>query len=193
MLFLVTILVFVVTLRFENLGKDEGITLTKKDGTQKVVIFGKGYWSFNSIAKRMKEEGISFKRNEHNNTCRIHCETDQVNLENVGTLIGFERNKVVPVGAYVDSGNVDVNLGLRYFTIGCNLVNEFLNKNKRQGPSNVTATIPIVADETLNGSVTNFGDQRWCAPLGNGERNNIEFYVKDNTLNQVLKLSLLSL
>ena len=39
----------------------------------------------------------------HNNTCRIISKTDQVNLGYVGTLLGFEKNKVVPAGSTVDS------------------------------------------------------------------------------------------
>ena len=61
-----------------------------------MVRFQEGYWSFNSIVERMREEAVTLKVNRHNNTCRIRSEDAQVNLENVGLLLVFEKNKVIP-------------------------------------------------------------------------------------------------
>ena len=136
----------------------------------------------------MKNEGIVLKANKHNNTCRIHPKDAQVNLENVVFPFGFEKNKIIPAGAYVDCGTVDVNLGLRYVTVGCDLVDGTRNLDRYQRPSDVIAVIPVTTEDSLNGWVTNLGAQKFSAPLRNGTNCDMSFYVKDNTLSQVAKL-----
>ena len=80
--------------RFENLVQDEQVVLTKKDKAQ--TVFQKGYWSFDDLAQRFREEGFSLKAQRFNNTCVIHTEDVQVDLGSVGLLIGLKRINSFP-------------------------------------------------------------------------------------------------
>ena len=72
-------------------------------------------------------------------------------------------------------------------TIGCSLVDTTRNTNRFQQPSNVIATIPI-PQGNLNDTITNLGSQTFVAPLRNGTNCDVCFFVKDNTLKDVVKL-----
>ena len=43
----------IVYWRFENVAKDTSVRLTRQDGTVTSVTFGKGYWSFLDIKKKV--------------------------------------------------------------------------------------------------------------------------------------------
>ena len=135
---------------------------------QSNVLFQRGYWSFESLVERFGEEGVTLKANKHNGTCQVYSENAQVNLGYIGTLLGFEKSKVVPARTRADSSTANINLGLRYVTIGCDLVDRTRNLDRAQQPSNVIATLPVTTESSLNGSVTNFGVQKFTAPLKNG-------------------------
>ena len=109
---------------YENIGSDNReVILTAGDNTQTVVQFQKGYWSFQKIQERLKEENVLLTQNEYNNTCRIYSATHSINLGRFGLLIGFAKDTVIAAGVYKDSGRVNINQYLQYITIGCDAVN----------------------------------------------------------------------
>ena len=109
--------------RYKNIHEDNReVIITNSSGAQTVLQFGMGYWTFDMISERFTEEGVSLKKNRHNNTCRIHCETHSLNLGNFGLLLGFEKDTVIQRKVYKDSKEVDVNMGLKYVSIGCDIV-----------------------------------------------------------------------
>ena len=85
--------------RYENIGSDNReVILTAGDNTQTVVQFQKGYWSFQKIQERLKEENVLLTQNEYNNTCRIYSATHSINLGSFGLLIGFVKDTVIAAG-----------------------------------------------------------------------------------------------
>ena len=79
--------------RYKNIHEDNReVMMTDSSGAQMVLLFGMGYWTFDMISERFTEEGVSLKKNRHNNTCRIHCETHSLNLGSFGLLLGFKKD-----------------------------------------------------------------------------------------------------
>ena len=136
--------------RFKNIHQDNlEVTLVEAGGTQTVLQFGMGYWTFDMIAERLSLEKVSLKKNRHNNTCRIHSDKYEIHLGNFGLLIGFEKDTVIARGTKKDSGEVNVNSGLRFVTIGCDIVNDVKNFNVKGCRSKTIATFPITTEEPL--------------------------------------------
>ena len=86
-------------------------------------FFSPGYWTFKLIASRLADESITLTSNPHNNTCRIFCQEESVQIGLVGELLGFGPNKTVAKNTFVNSKRVDINLGVRGVSISCSLVN----------------------------------------------------------------------
>ena len=104
--------------RYKNIHQDNReVTMTDSSGAQTILQFGMGYWTFDMISERFTEEGVSLKKNRHNNTCQIHCEKYSLNLGNFGLLLGFEKDTVIQRKVYMDSNEVNVNMGLRCATL----------------------------------------------------------------------------
>ena len=123
--------------KFKNVlkGVNDSINTITGGVNVDLITFGEGYWSFNMISERLGENNIQLERNTHDNTCKIRS-GKQLNLLNFGPLLGFPVNKVIQPNTWTNSpSNVDVNLGLRYVTIGCNCVDSDRNfdSNGRQG------------------------------------------------------------
>ena len=106
--------------------------------------------------------------------------------------MSHSQNKVIPAGPKVDSNTVDVNLGLRYVTIGCDLVDGTRNLDGAQKQSDIVATIPVTTESTLNGSIVNLGAQTFSLPLRNVSTCGLTFHVKDIRLPMWLNFTLSS-
>ena len=138
--------------KFKNIHEDNlEVTLVEANNKQTVLQFGEGYWTFDMISERFTEEGVSLKKNRHNNTCRIHSNKYEIHLGNFGPLLGFEKDTVITRGTKTDSKEVNVNSGLRFVTIGCGIVNPLKNFDTNGHRSKNIATFPITTEEPLKG------------------------------------------
>ena len=177
--------------RFKNIHKDNlEVTLIEANGTQTVLQFGTGYWTFDMIAERLSLEKVSLKKNRHSNTCRIHSDKYEIHLGNFGLLIGFEKDTVITRGTKKDSGEVNVNSGLRFVTIGCDIVNDVKNFNVKGCRSKTIATFPITTEEPLFHYVSYYKDVNFEAPVINGIHNCLKFYV-DTNIDEEVEMNLL--
>lgn len=94
----------------------------------KKITFGEGYWTFEKIKKKFKEDNITVAENRYNNTCSIFSDRD-LNFKNFAPL-GFPTDHVVRDSTPKISPNVvDVNQGLKYINISCDIVNSIGNIN----------------------------------------------------------------
>ena len=177
-----------MTWRFQNVTRDEYVVKTKDDGTQTIVLFQPGYWSFSKIQERLADEDVTLTRLTHNNSCRIFCQEESLDLGLIGELLGCGPNKKVTKNTFVDSSTVNINLGVRSVNISCSLVNSTRNWNRYQKGSEVIATFPISTQVPLNGSIENFSTQEWCAPTRKGEFSFLKFDVEDNTRHNLMRL-----
>ena len=149
------------------------------------ITFGEGYWSFNMISERLGESNIQLERNRHDNTCKIRA-AKQLNLLNFGPLLSFPVNEVIQPNTWTNSpSNVDVNLGLRHVTIGCNCVDTDRNFDSTERRSKIIATVPVTSEQSLNSSVTFYDNIRSEMSVLNGDHNMFEFDVNTNIGNKV--------
>ena len=124
------------------------------------ITFEEGYWTFNMISKRLGESNIQLERNKYDNTCKIRS-AKQLNLLNFGPLLGFPVNKVIQPNTWTNSpSNVDVNLGLRYVTVGCNCVDTDRNFDSNGRRSKAIATVPVTSEQSLSSSITFYDTSR---------------------------------
>ena len=171
--------------RYKNLHKDNReVVMTDSSGAQTILQFGMGYWTFDMISERFAEEGVSLKKNRHN-TCRIHRDKFTLSLGSFGLLLGFVRNTVIQRAVCKDSGEVNVNMGLRFVSIGCDIVNPLKNFDTNGERSKNIATFPITTEEPLFNYVSFYKDVNFEAPAVNGIHNVLKFYVDTNILENV--------
>ena len=164
--------------------------MTDSSGAQTVLQFGMGYWTFDMISERFTEEGVSLKKNRHNNTFRIHCETHSRNLGSFGLLVGFKKDTVIQRKVYKDSNEVNVNMGLRFVSIGCDIVNPSKNFDTNGERSKTIATFPITTEEPLFNYISFYKDVNFEAPVINGTHNFLKFFV-DTNIEETVEMNIL--
>ena len=137
------------------------------------------------ISEKLAESNIQLERNRYDNTCEIRSPS-QLNLLNFGPLLAFPVNKVIQPNTWTNSpSNVDVNLGLRYVTIGCNCVDIDRNFDSNGKRSKVIATIPVTSEQSLNSSVTFYNNIHSEVSVLNGDHNMFELNINTNIGNKV--------
>ena len=159
-------------------------------GTTKIT-FEEGYSTFDMIVEKLGKQSIRLEANEHNNTCKIYSETQNLNLKKFGKLLGFPENEIVSSGTWKTSpGVVDVNKGLRYVNINCNIVNTSGNIDADGYRSYALASLPIPSDQLLNSTVTKFKGINSSVRITNGQFNRILFDT-DTNIDDKVDMSLL--
>ena len=159
-------------------------------GTTKIT-FEEGYWTFDMIWERLKKQAIKLEDNEFNETCKIYSETQNLNLKNFGQLLGFPENEIISSRTWKTSPNVvDVNKGLRYVNINCNVTDTFGNIDTNGHRSYTLASLPISSDQLLNSTVTKFKGINSSVAIINGQLNRLLFDV-DTNINDKFDMSLL--
>ena len=127
---------------------------TVKTGSNAAVekTLGEGYWDFQQLKDRLEGEGLTLSMNAYNNTCSIVNKVGQtVNLKKLGKLLGFPENKTLASGSTTASPNpVDVNHGLRWLTVTCDLIDASKNLGLDGDQSTTLAFLPITAGTRLN-------------------------------------------
>ena len=154
-------------------------------GTTKIT-FEEGYWTFDMIVEKLEEHLVKLVANRYNNTCKIYSESQNLNLKKFGKLLGFPENEVVNGGTWKTSPSVvDVNKGLRYVNINCNIVNTEGNIDTDGHWSCALATLSIPSDQLLNSTVTPFKGVDSSVKITNGQFNRIVFNVDTNIEDKV--------
>ncbi len=115
-----------------------------------------GYWDFELLKKRLGEEGIELTARVHDNKCLLkNTNAETIDLKTLGKLLGFNANTTVPTGQTPEAPHqVDVNLGLRYLTIGCDLADSFRNVNTDGGVDTNITYLPIPPGTRLNSTAS---------------------------------------
>ena len=85
--------------------------ITVPDHPAMGVAFEEGYWTFNMIADRLAESGITLEPHKHDNKCSI-LSPKKLNLYHFGPLLGFPENAIIPKNTKSKSPFVvDINRG----------------------------------------------------------------------------------
>ena len=157
------------------------------NGNKKTIE--QGYWTFNMLKKEIKSYGtVTLEANEHDGTCFITSD-NVINLKNFGSILGFNKDQVIRVNTKTKSGGpININNGLEYIEVSCNLVKMSDNINTNGKRSDIMSTLSITTTQTLKGSVQHYFDIESRVPIFNGVVNRIEFNVTKNVGNVLLEL-----
>ena len=166
-----------------------------------ILVVPVGYWTSDMITKIRDRLIISVDNGTtkyYNSIAQLFIEkngnggflvysdssSNVINLGSFGTLLGFDKNTALPAQARKLSQNsADLNRGLKYITVSCDIVDDTRNIGVDGKRSNVIATIPVPNDIDLKHAITqHYIDTRLTngIPLQNGCFNNLTFDINAN-------------
>ena len=113
-----------------------------------------GYYDFEQIKSRLENDKLQLQMNAYDNTCTIDNKNNTtVNLKKLGPLLGFAENHQLAAKTNEASSNpVDVNHGLRWLTVTCDLIDQSKNIDLDGEESDILAFLPITPGTRLNSS-----------------------------------------
>ena len=143
---------------------------------------GEGYWDFQQLKERLDGEKLKLSMNVHDNTCSIVNNTGgKVNLKKFGKLLGFSEDHKLSAGASASPNPVDVNHGLRWLTVTCDLIDSSKNTDLNGNQSEVLAFLPITPGTRLNSNCYVYERDAYAwRPAKNDVVSEMKFTVKSN-------------
>ena len=143
---------------------------------------GVGYWDFELIKERLEGEKIALTANVHDNTCNVENKSGfTMNLKTFGELLGFPANTNIVNGVTRKSPKaVDVNSGLRYLTITCDLADAFRNVDINGSINTNIAYLPIPPGTRLNSTVSVFNENHPIVPVKEDIVTEMTFTINSN-------------
>ena len=160
-------------------------TIGIKNASDKTI--NDGYYDFQTLKTRLKGEKLELQMNTYDNTCTIENKnTEEVDLKKLGVLLGFPENKKVAANDTVLSPKpVDVNYGLRWLTVTCDLIDQSKNIDLDGKESNILAFLPVTPGTRLNSNCYVYErDNAWRAAK-NAIVSEMEFEVTSNISEKV--------
>ena len=156
-----------------------------KNSSDKII--NDGYYDFRDLKTRLEEDKLELQINTYDNTCTVENKnTEEADLKKLGLLLGFpENHKVAAKATEVSPKPVDVNHGLRYLTVTCDLIDSSKNIHLDGNESNILAFLPITPGTRLNSNCYVYGrDNAWRAAK-NSIVSEMEFNVTSNISEKV--------
>ena len=155
-----------------------------KGSTDKII--NDGYYDFRDLKTRL-EDKLELQINTYDNTCTVENKnTEEADLKKLGLLLGFpENHKVAGKATEVSPKPVDVNHGLRYLIVTCDLIDQTKNIDLDGNESNILAFLPITPGTRLNSNCYVYErDNAWRAAT-NSIVSEVEFNVTSNISEKV--------
>ena len=148
---------------------------------------GEGYWDFQQLKERLDGEKFKLSMNVHDNTCSIVNNTGgKVNLKKFGKLLGFPEDHKLTTGASASPNPVDVNHGLRWLTVTCDLIDSTKNTDLHGNESEVLAFLPITPGTRLNSNCYSYERDAYAwRRAKNDVVSEMKFTVKSNISEKV--------
>ena len=174
--------------KFKNITSaidNRDFTVKKTENGKETItnrILGEGYWDFEQIKKQLEAYKLILSANVYDNTCSIINNTGgKVNLMKFGKLLGFPENYELAIGATKASPNpVDVNHGLEYLTVECDLVDSSKNFDLNGNESEILAFLPITPGTRLNSNCYVYERDAYAWRPAKNKVSKMEFTVKSN-------------
>ena len=140
---------------FKNITSTIGnnaFTVSNSSPTEKTI--NDGYYDFKQLKSRLENNKLGLQMNAYDNTCTIDNKNNTtVNLKKLGPLLGFGENHQLAAKTDEASSNpVDVNHGLKYLTVTCDLIDQSKNIDLDGEESDILAFLPITPGTRLNSS-----------------------------------------
>ena len=148
--------------KFNNITNDnKNYEVTKTDNTKVTKDLKPGYWDFQMIKTWLEAEDILIEPRLFDNTCDVKIKSGSTkikgaNLKKIGKLLGFHDNHSVTTSSTCSPRPVDVNHGLRYLKVSCNLIDPKQNIGVDGAHSTVMVYLPITPFTRLNGTVSKY-------------------------------------
>ena len=162
---------------YKNVRQGVNDTITHGGST---ITFDEGYWTFDMIQGKLRDNKIALKYNAHDNTCKMYSDKT-LNLKKFGPLLGFPLSYTVTPKVWQTSLNaVDINLGLKYVTLGFNSINSARNFNRQGKRSQTLFTFPILPNQNLSSTVSYFINIGSTTPISNGIFGSFTFTIDSN-------------
>ena len=129
-------------------------TFVIKNTPEDPVTINDGYYDFQALKERLKLNKLELQMNTYNNTCSIdNKNTVKVDLKKLGPLLGFHENHELGASnSESPSDPVDVNHGLKWLTVTCDLIDRSKNIDLEGKESDILAFLPITPGTRLNSS-----------------------------------------
>ena len=144
------------------------------------VEFKHGYWTFDDLESKLKEEGVTIVKERVTGKCVVSA-NDATYFKALGVLLGLNSYTNMDAGANLTSHNkVDVNRGFKSLDIKCNIVDKQKNIDSDGGYSDVIASLPIPTDRTLKGSLSHYSGIDSKVKINRGTYNFLEFKALSN-------------
>ena len=146
-----------------------------------------GYYDFHQLKARLEEDKLELQINTYDNTCTVENKgVIEVDLKKLGLLLGFpENHKVAGKATELSTKPVDVNHGLRYLTVTCDLIDQSKNIDLDGNESNILAFLPVTPGTRLDSNCYIYGrDNAWRAAK-NAVVSEMEFNVTSNISEKV--------
>ena len=122
---------------------------------------------------------ITLEASRVNRRCTILCSDTSLYLGKIGKL-GFPSNTTISEDRTESRYMVEINRGLRYVEVSCDIVDSSSVIDPQVKRSRVIATLPITTDASLKGSVVHYKDIESTVPINKGAFNAIKFNVRAN-------------
>ena len=167
---------------------DNGKFVIKKVSGDEDKTLGEGYWDFQQIKERLEGEKLKLSMNVHDNTCSIvNDNSEKVDLKKFGELLGFPENHELNANSTTASPNpVDVNHGLRWLTVTCDLIDSSKNTDLNGDQSHILAFLPITPGTRLNSNCYSYERDAYAwRPAKNDVVSEMKFTVKSNISEKV--------
>ena len=134
-----------------TIGNNAFVIKSKPEVTETI---NDGYYDFQTLKERLKLNKLELQMNTYNNTCSIENKNAvKVDLKKLGVLLGFHENHELAASNSEGSPDpVDVNHGLKYLTVTCDLIDQSKNIDLDGEESDILAFLPITPGTRLNSS-----------------------------------------
>ena len=155
-------------------------TFVVKNSPDKII--NDGYYDFQALKIRLEEDKLELQMNTYDNTCTIENKNgEEVDLKKLGLLLGFPENHKVAKNTTVASPKpVDVNHGLRWLTVTCDLIDQSKNINLKGEESDILAFLPITPGTRLNSNCYVYEREHAWRAAKNAVVSEMEFTVTSN-------------
>ena len=177
---------------FKNITNDAGngkfiIKNGASDDDDEEKTLGEGYWDFQQLKERLEGDKLKLLMNVHDNTCSIiNNTTSVVDLKKFGKLLGFPENHKLATGDSASPNPVDVNHGLRWLTVTCDLIDSSKNTDLDGNQSTVLAFLPITPGTRLNSNCYVYERDAYAwRPAKNAIVSEMNFTVNSNISEKV--------
>ena len=168
---------------FKNITSTIGnnaFTISNSSPPEKTI--NDGYYDFEQLKSRLENDKLELQMNAYDNTCTIDNKNNRtVNLKKLGPLLGFAENHQLTAKTNEASSNpVDVNHGLRWLTVTCDLIDQSKNIDLDGEESNILAFLPITPGTRLNSSCYVYERENAWRAAKNAVVSEIVFTVNSN-------------